>query len=67
MTITIKLDDGSILYSNGADAQQVWNWWAAAEQFAIARGATYSGPKLRRVDCITQVDSVPVDALSIQR
>jgi hypothetical protein len=60
MTITVKLDDGTILYSNGADATQIFNWWAAAEAFARQHGMQYAGPGLKRTTCIDcPVQTVP--------
>jgi len=55
MQIRIKLEDGTILYANGADAQAVWGWLQFCETQVLQRGvAKYAGPRLKRITCITQ-------------
>jgi hypothetical protein len=63
-SLTIKYVTGELDIASGADAAQIMAWWQSCEMFACQHGATYAGPKLRRVDCITQVDSEPVLAIS---
>jgi hypothetical protein len=56
--------DGTLDIANGADAQEILNWWTTAEQIALQHGAHYRGGKLRRIECITMVDE-PGDELVI--
>jgi hypothetical protein len=64
-SITIKYDDGSVQYANAASAPSILAWRNSCETLAIQHGSRYAGPPLRRVDCITQVDATPADAMIV--
>jgi hypothetical protein len=63
--ITIKFDDGSVQYANGDAAVEIMRWWSACELMAAQHGAKYTGPKLRRIDCIPQADDMSTEAIVI--
>jgi hypothetical protein len=64
-SITIKYDTGQLDVADGESAAQIMAWWQSCEMFAAQHGAKYAGPRLRRIDCITQADDVPAAGLAI--
>lgn len=64
-SIVIKYDTGQLDIASGDAAGQIFAWWAVVEQRAMAQGIRYAGAKLKRVDCIDQVDEAPADGLAI--
>jgi hypothetical protein len=58
-SIRIKYEDGSVEAALGADADAIKAWWASCEMFARQHGATYIGPRLKHIGCITQDEAVP--------
>jgi hypothetical protein len=58
-SITIKYDTGQLDVADGDRAAQIMAWWASCEMFARQHGATYIGPRLKHIGCITQDEAVP--------